>query len=55
LKRPLWRDTFVLTGKTGDSVTPETNFLDFTARTVDHCDIASHSDLGIMDIVEIVR
>jgi FtsP/CotA-like multicopper oxidase with cupredoxin domain len=54
LEQPLWRDTFVLTGKTGDSFTFETNFLDFTGRFVDHCHIASHEDLGMMEIVEVL-
>ena len=54
LDRPLWRDTFVLTGQTGDSFTFETNFLDFTGRFVDHCHIASHEDLGMMEIVEVL-
>jgi len=54
LDRPLWRDTFVLTGTTGDSFTFETNFLDFTGRFVDHCHIASHEDLGMMEIVEVL-
>ena len=54
LERPLWRDTFVLTGTTGDSFTFETNFLDFTGRFVDHCHIVSHEDLGMMEIVEVV-
>ena len=54
LERPLWRDTFVLTGTTGDSFTFETNFVDFTGRFVDHCHIVSHEDLGMMEIVEVV-
>ena len=46
-------DTFVLTGATGDSFTFETNFLDFTGRFVDHCHVASHEDLGMMEIIEV--
>ena len=48
------QDTFVLTGQTGDSFTFETNFLDFTGRFVDHCHIASHEDLGMMEIIEVL-
>jgi FtsP/CotA-like multicopper oxidase with cupredoxin domain len=54
LERPLWRDTFILTGTTGDSFTFETNFVDFTGRFVDHCHVVSHEDLGMMEIVEVV-
>lgn len=54
LDTPLWRDTFVLTGKNDDSFTFETNFLDFIRRFPDHCHIVSHEDLGMMEIVEVV-
>jgi FtsP/CotA-like multicopper oxidase with cupredoxin domain len=55
LGKPLWRDTFELGGGSGDSFTFESNFVDFTGRYVDHCHILSHEDLGMMEIVEVVR
>jgi FtsP/CotA-like multicopper oxidase with cupredoxin domain len=55
LRRPLWRDTFVLTGKTGDSITFEMSFDDFTGRFVEHCHVLSHEDLGMMSAIEVVR
>jgi FtsP/CotA-like multicopper oxidase with cupredoxin domain len=55
LDKPLWRDTFILTGTNGDSFTFQTNFLDFTGKFVDHCHIVSHEDLGMMETIEVVR
>jgi FtsP/CotA-like multicopper oxidase with cupredoxin domain len=54
LDRPLWRDTFVLTKRTGDSITFESNFKDYTGRLVDHCHVLTHEDLGMMESIEIV-
>ena len=54
LDTPLWRDTFVLTGNTGDSTTFESNFDDFTGRFVQHCHVLSHEDLGMMEALEVV-
>jgi FtsP/CotA-like multicopper oxidase with cupredoxin domain len=54
LEKPLWRDTFVLTVKTGDSFTFESNFDDFTGKFVEHCHILSHEDLGMMEVLEII-
>jgi FtsP/CotA-like multicopper oxidase with cupredoxin domain len=54
LEKPLWRDTFELTGRSGDSFTFESNFVDFTGRYVDHCHVLSHEDLGMMEIVEVI-
>ena len=54
LDKPLWRDTYILTGNTGDSFTFQTNFLDFTGKFVDHCHIVSHEDLGMMETIEVV-
>jgi FtsP/CotA-like multicopper oxidase with cupredoxin domain len=54
LATPLWRDTFVLTRRTGDSLTFETNFVDFTGKFVAHCHVLSHEDLGMMSSVEVV-
>ena len=55
LEKPLWRDTWVLTRKTGDSFTFESNFVDFAGRFVGHCHIVSHEDLGMMEAVEVVE
>ena len=52
---PLWRDTFILTGNDGDSITFESNFVDFTGRYVDHCHVLTHEDLGMMEIIEVVE
>ena len=55
LSTPLWRDTFVLTKRTGDSITFESNFDDFTGKFVEHCHVIAHEDLGMMGPVEVVR
>jgi FtsP/CotA-like multicopper oxidase with cupredoxin domain len=55
LSTPLWRDTFVLTKRTGDSLKFETNFDDFTGKFVEHCHVLAHEDLGMMAPVEVVR
>jgi FtsP/CotA-like multicopper oxidase with cupredoxin domain len=54
LEKPLWRDTFVLTGGTGDSFTFESNFDDFCGKFVEHCHVLSHEDLGMMEALEVV-
>jgi len=51
---PLWRDTFVLTGKSGDSFTFEMNLEDYVGKFVEHCHILSHEDLGMMEALEVV-
>jgi FtsP/CotA-like multicopper oxidase with cupredoxin domain len=55
LSTPLWRDTFVLTKRTGDSLKFQTNFDDFTGKFVEHCHVLAHEDLGMMAPVEVVR
>lgn len=55
LETPLWRDTFVLTGRDGDSITFEMNFVDFAGRFVQHCHVLTHEDLGMMETIEVVR
>jgi len=55
LDRPLWRDTFVLTKRTGDSITMEMAFEDFDGRFVQHCHVLAHEDLGMMESIEVVR
>ena len=54
LSTPLWRDTFVLTKRSGDSLTFESNFVDFTGKFVEHCHVLAHEDLGMMAAVEVV-
>lgn len=54
LAKPLWRDTFVLTGNDGDSITFESNFVDFSGKFVNHCHVLSHEDLGMMEAIEVV-
>ena len=55
LDPPLWRDTYVLTKAPGDTITFESNFVDYPGRFVEHCHIVSHEDLGMMSEIEIVR
>jgi FtsP/CotA-like multicopper oxidase with cupredoxin domain len=55
LSTPLWRDTFVLTRRSGDSLTFQSNFDDFTGKFVEHCHVIAHEDLGMMGSVEVVR
>jgi hypothetical protein len=38
----------------GDSLTFETNFDDFTGKFVEHCHVVAHEDLGMMSAVEVV-
>ena len=54
LATPLWRDTWVLTGRSGDSFTFESNFVDFTGKFVQHCHVLAHEDLGMMSAVQVV-
>jgi FtsP/CotA-like multicopper oxidase with cupredoxin domain len=54
LDKPLWRDTFVLSGNDGDSITFVSNFTDFTGRSVHHCHVLAHEDLGMMEMFEVV-
>lgn len=55
LDPPLWRDTYVLTGNTDDSIVFQSNFVDFTGKLVEHCHVLSHEDLGMMEALEIVQ
>jgi hypothetical protein len=54
LDRPLWRDTFVLTKTTGDSLTFASNFVDFPGTFVERCYVLSHKDLEMMAAIEVV-
>jgi FtsP/CotA-like multicopper oxidase with cupredoxin domain len=55
LAKPLWRDTYVLTKTAGDSLTFESNFLDYPGKFVEHCHIVSHEDLGMMSEIQVTR
>jgi len=55
LATPLWRDTFVITKRSGDSFTFETNFARFTGKFVQHCHVLAHEDLGMMESIEVIR
>ena len=54
LDTPLWRDTYVLTGSDGDSMTIQMNLDDFTGTFVQHCHVLSHEDLGMMESLEVI-
>jgi FtsP/CotA-like multicopper oxidase with cupredoxin domain len=55
LSPPLWRDTYVLTKSAGDTITFESNFVDYAGKFVEHCHVVSHEDLGMMSAVEVVE
>ena len=55
LAKPLWRDTYVLTKRGGDSITFESNFEDYPGKFVEHCHIVSHEDLGMMSEIQVVK
>jgi FtsP/CotA-like multicopper oxidase with cupredoxin domain len=38
----------------GDSITFESNFVDFTGRHVEHCQLLSHEDPGMMSSIEVI-
>ena len=50
---PSYRDTVSIRPR-GGSVTFRTVFADFTGRSLFHCHIVPHSDLGMMGMFEIV-
>ncbi|HMH91544.1 MAG TPA: multicopper oxidase domain-containing protein [Streptosporangiaceae bacterium] len=54
LSPPLWRDTYVLTKGAGDSITFESNFVDYPGKFVEHCQVVSHEDLGMMSSIEVI-
>lgn len=47
----LWRDTAIVPGL--GSLTFRTRFLDFTGKTVLHCHMMNHEELGMMQLLEI--
>lgn len=50
---PLWRDTAIV--PRNGSLTFRTRFLDFTGKTVLHCHMMNHEELGMMQLVEIAE
>jgi FtsP/CotA-like multicopper oxidase with cupredoxin domain len=54
LSPPLWRDTYVLTKSAGDTITFESNFVDYAGEFVEHCHVVAHEDLGMMSAIEVV-
>jgi FtsP/CotA-like multicopper oxidase with cupredoxin domain len=48
-----WQDTVNL--PVGGEVTVRTKFTDFTGKTVFHCHILNHEDMGMMAVLEIVN
>ena len=52
LATPVWRDTVVVPRK--GSLTFRSRFLDFPGRTVLHCHMMNHEELGMMQVVEFV-
>lgn len=57
LPKPEWHDTYHVMKKMNNvpgSITIRHRFRDFTGKFVDHCHIAVHEDLGMMQTVEVV-
>ena len=54
LATPLWRDTFVLTRRWGDSFTFESNIVDYTGTFAPLCLVLLHEDLGMTFLVEVI-
>ncbi len=48
---PLWRDTAIVPGK--GALVFRSRFLDFTGKTVLHCHMMNHEELGMMQLMEI--
>lgn len=55
LARPIWRDTFALSGQDNDSFVMQMNIDDFTGKFVQHCHVLTHEDLGMMEALEVVE
>ena len=54
LEKPFWRDTMAISGRDGDWFACEMNLDDFTGKSVHHCHVLSHEDLGMMEAIEII-
>lgn len=50
---PLWRDTAIV--PRNGSLTFRTRFLDFTGKTVLHCHMMNHEELGMMQLIGIAE
>ncbi|MFT4039997.1 MAG: multicopper oxidase domain-containing protein [Thermomicrobiales bacterium] len=50
---PIWLDTVIVPH--GGSVTFRSRFLDYTGKTVLHCHMMNHEELGMMQVIEIVE
>lgn len=50
---PAWKDTVVV--KTGEKVRIRVKFQDYTGKTVYHCHILDHEELGMMGILNIAN
>jgi FtsP/CotA-like multicopper oxidase with cupredoxin domain len=50
LATPLWRDTVIVPRE--GSLTFRSRFLDFTGKTVLHCHMMNHEELGMMQLIE---
>ena len=44
----------MLTKSAGDSITFESNFVDYPGKFVEHCHVVSHEDLGMMSSIEVI-
>jgi FtsP/CotA-like multicopper oxidase with cupredoxin domain len=53
----VWKDTLLIppTTKPDDAVSVWTKYTDFTGKFVIHCHILDHEDLGMMEVVKVVR
>jgi len=49
----VWKDTQII--PPGTTVNVYTQYLDFTGKFVIHCHILDHEDLGMMEVVEVVK
>jgi FtsP/CotA-like multicopper oxidase with cupredoxin domain len=52
LAEPVWRDTVVV--ERFGSITFRSRFLDFTGKSVPHCHMMNHEELGMMQVIEFV-
>jgi FtsP/CotA-like multicopper oxidase with cupredoxin domain len=50
VSEPLWRDTVIVPRE--GSLTFRSRFLDFTGKTVLHCHMMNHEELGMMQLIE---
>ncbi len=53
LAKPVWRDTVVV--RREGTLTFRSRFLDFPGKTVLHCHMMNHEELGMMQVVEFVE